>query len=239
MTTPRTVAKSTANTTTQSQSDVYSLEVYTERSFRESKDNLPSPILRSKATPTSKSRICKSSTCFTLANLGFHGELSRLQKLLLIFCSLMAVYETFTPAEKASNDFIGLFTPPDEFTLNFSRSLAAMIAFIIMVATLKNIGLGLRNIKLYSARLDDHGKQLEELKKTVDTQASELVELKKDLKALKKQNAIISSSVTLSPALFAVRMTPPLLLLPKDLETDAEIQLQDSPTATPRQRATV
>lgn len=237
---PRTVEKSITDENTQSQPDVYSLEICTELSFSESKESFPSPILRSKAAPTSK-----SSTCISLTKFGFHRELSCLQKLLLLFCSLMAAYETFAPAEKASNDFIGLFATPDELTRNLSRSAAAIISFIIMFSTLKGMGKGLRNIERYSARQDAHGEQLLGLKMTVDEQAVEIIKLKLMLEELKysqtemkRQNARKVSFASLSPALFAVRMMPPLIL-PDAPDVDGDAQLKDSPTAMPRERATV
>lgn len=236
MTTPRTPATKTSEKSPQSKQKLpfYQLKIMT---GDESKRSPLSPTPGIRVIP-----ISNSSTRCSLARLGFHRELSRLQKLLLLFCGIMAAYEAFSPAEKAANDFMGYMIPPDEITRGISKCMAGIISFIIMFSTFKGMGKGLRNLEQYSARLDAQGEQLAELIKTASAQDRQLIELNKTvekhqvfIEKSEKQMPMESPVVSLQPALFAVRLTSFSVPAPETPTEKEESQGQDTLATTPRQ----
>lgn len=134
-----------------------------------------------RATQTSPPPPQQGSTCFVLRSLGFYPELSFKKKLLLLLCALLAFYETFEPVERGSNDLLELFTESSGLTHGISRGIASLISLIILVATMRGMGKGLKNLEQYSDRVDHHSAQLLDLKKQVNLQRQETAQLRRRL----------------------------------------------------------
>jgi hypothetical protein len=102
------------------------------------------------------------------------------KKVFLLLGALLAAYETFEPVEKGTHDFLGHFTPQTRLTEGVGIGIASLLAFIVMIATLRGMGKGLRHLEHYSDRQNAHSDQLIQLRNQIRTQATEIQQLRQN-----------------------------------------------------------